>query len=332
MTALKTLLISGDQIQSLLSLDDCIEAVENAFSLYAQGKTLKPALMHVDAPAGEFHIKAGGLKLAKTYFGLKANGGFFGNRERYGMPNIQGMIVLCDGDNGFPLAIMDSVGITRIRTGAATAVAAKYLAWPDSSIATICGCGTQGEIQLRALKRVLPLEQVFAYGRDEAKTAAFAERMSNALDIEVTPTTVLGPAAKASDVIVTCTPSRAAFLMKEHVSPGTFIAAVGADSPDKQELDLLLTASAKVVPDILEQCEKVGELHHAIANRRMTRDQIYAEMGHIVAGLVPNHLDPDDIVMFDSTGTALQDVASAVVVYERAKAAGVGLDFSLSGA
>jgi len=111
----------------------------------------------------EFHIKAGGLRLGRTYFALKVNGSSFQNRERYDLPNIMGAIILFDGDNGYPLAVMDSIEITIQRTGAATAVAAKYLARTDATTATICGCGNQGRIQLKALKEVLPLERVYAF-------------------------------------------------------------------------------------------------------------------------------------------------------------------------
>jgi ornithine cyclodeaminase/alanine dehydrogenase-like protein (mu-crystallin family) len=120
-----TLLLSKSEIAGLLDFADYVRAVENAFRLHAEGLVLKPELMHVDAPAGEFHIKAGGLKSSRPVFALKANGGFFRNRERFGMPNIQGAIILADAENGYPLAIMDSTEITRQRTGAATAVAAE---------------------------------------------------------------------------------------------------------------------------------------------------------------------------------------------------------------
>src|SRR5258708_2454372 len=156
------LLLTRQDIASLLTLPDYVRVVENAFRLHAEGSTLAPALAHVDAIGGEFHIKAGGLNGPTPYFGLKVNGGFFQNKARNGMPNIQGLIVLSRADNGLPLAVMDSIEITIQRTGASTAVAAKYLARPDSRVVTICGCGNQGRIQLTALKQVLPLERAYA--------------------------------------------------------------------------------------------------------------------------------------------------------------------------
>lgn len=298
-----TLLLSSSDIKELLTFGDCITAVEEAFRLYAEGQTLKTGLMHIDAAEGEFHIKAGGLK---KYFGYKANGGFFKNRERFGRPNIQGMIVLCDAENGFPLAIMDSVEITRMRTGAATAVAAKHLASPDSQIVTVCGCGIQGKIQIKALTEVLPINQVFAFSRDEAKTEKFADEMSAELRIEVTPSSVLESAVSNSDVVVTCTPSRVPFLMKDFVRPGTFIAAVGADSPDKRELEPALVATSRIVPDILGQAENVGELHHAIAAGLMERTSIHAELGDVVAAKKRGRTSPEQTfhIRFDGDGSA----------------------------
>src|SRR5215470_9054780 len=139
MKAPETLLLKHGDVTSLLGLDECISAVERAFKLYAEGQTLPTGLLGVHAQDGGFHIKVAGLKLARTYFAAKVNGNFFRNAERYGMPNIQGIIMLCDGENGYPLALMDSIEITIIRTGAATAVAARYLARDDSKTAVICG-------------------------------------------------------------------------------------------------------------------------------------------------------------------------------------------------
>src|SRR5215469_700870 len=123
-----TLLLKRKDIASLLSLEECMAAVEQAFRLYAEGKTVPPGVLGIHAREGGFHIKAGLLDLNRTYFAAKTNANFPQNRKRFGLPLIQGVIVLCDGENGYPLALMDSMQITIIRTGAATGVAAKYLA------------------------------------------------------------------------------------------------------------------------------------------------------------------------------------------------------------
>ena len=325
------LLLNRKEIASLLTFDDYVRIVENAFRLHAEGAAFEPALAHVDAVDGEFHIKAGGLRKPFPYFGVKMNGGFFKNQERFGLPNIQGLILLSQADNGVPLAAMDSIEITIQRTGAATAVAAKYLARRDSKVATICGCGNQGKIQLRALKHVLQLEKAYVWSPFPQEAERFAAAMTEMLAMEVAPASDLPKALGESGVCVTCTPSRSPFIRRAWIPPGMFIAAVGADSPDKQELDANLVAACMVVADLREQSAAVGESHHAIQAGLMTAESIHAELGEIITGMAPGRTSDVEQIVFDSTGTALQDVAAAAAVYERARALEIGLEWSPSG-
>lgn len=319
-----TLLLGRTEIAALLTFGDYFAAIEAAFKAHAENGSLDQGLLHLDSDGGEFHIKGGGLRLSKCYFAFKINGGFYQNSRLHGLPNIVGTIVLCDGETGYPLAIMDSGEITRQRTAAAAAVAAKRLARADASTITICGCGTQGQAQLAGMKWVLPLRKAYAFDLDAEQRERFASKLSRQLDMEVEPVAEAGPAVRKSDVAVTCTPSRRAYLSLTDVGPGTFIAAMGADSPEKQELDPALLGASKVVVDILAQCEKVGELHHALSAGVMSREQVHAELGEVVAGRKPGRISAEEITVFDSTGTALQDVAAAAVVFEKALAANVG--------
>ncbi|HUQ50374.1 MAG TPA: hypothetical protein VM056_06645, partial [Terriglobales bacterium] len=138
------LLFSQKDVGALLSMKECIRAVEEAFRLYGEGLTSKPGVLGVHAEGGGFHMKAGILDLGRKYFAAKLNGNFPDNQKKHSLPTIQGILLLCDAVNGQPLALMDSIEITIQRTGAATAVAAKHLARKDSSTALICGCGLQG--------------------------------------------------------------------------------------------------------------------------------------------------------------------------------------------
>lgn len=321
------MLLGPQSIAELLSLDDCISAVEAAFVAHAQGKTIAPALLHVAAPRGEFHIKVGGLAGERTYVTTKIGGGFFNNRSRYDLPNIIGLIVLADGTTGAPLAVMESGYLTRLRTGAATAVAAKYLARPDSRTVTICGAGVQGEIQLRSLLKILPIQHAYLWSR--TPKPEWAKRMSEDLNIDVHVAADLGAATRISDVIVTCTPAKRWYLGREHVRPGTFIAAVGTDSPDKQELEPALLACSSVVCDLIEQAVLVGDLHHAVSAGLMSRESMRGELGAVITGTAPKRNYTDEVIIFDSTGTALQDAAAAAQVYERAQAVGRGTSFPL---
>jgi ornithine cyclodeaminase/alanine dehydrogenase len=324
------LLLRRSDVTKLLTLSDCIDAMREAFAMRSQGRALAPGLMHVDADGGEFHIKGGGLRMNPTYFGLKANGGFFGNRKNFGLPNIIGLILLFDGQNGRPLAVMDSIAITIMRTAATTALAAKYLARSDSAAVTICGCGNQGRAQLTALKLVLPrIERVFAWDTAGQAAVEFATEMTKRLGISVKAESDLGPAAKQSDVIVTCTPAKGFFLRREFVRPGTFVSAVGADSPDKQELEPTLLANCTLVVDILDQCAHVGELHHALDAKVMTTGDVHGELGDVVALKIAGRTSADEITVFDTTGSAIQDTAAAALVYKKAIAQGIGTTVNL---
>lgn len=329
MIAGEAILLTRREVAALLDLPACVEAVEEAFRLHGSGKTAAPGILGFPYPGGGFHIKAAGLDLSRRYFAVKTNGNYSGNPDRFGLPAIQGVIVLCDGGNGSPLAVLDSIQITIVRTGAATAVAARRLARKDAKVATICGCGNQGRVQLRALALVRPLVRAHAFDLDTARAERFAGEMSRELAIDVRPERDLARALRESDMCVTCTPSRRFFIGRDDVGPGMFLAAVGADSAEKQELEPRLVASAKVVADIRAQCAEIGELHHALAEGLMSVENVHAELGEVVAGTKPGRESDSETIVFDSTGTALQDVAAAAVVYEKAVAAGAGLRVAL---
>lgn len=320
-----TLLLKRSEVATLLGIEECMDAVERAFKLHAEGRTAPPGIIGIHARDGGFHIKAGMLELGRPYFAAKANANFPQNPERFGLPLIQGIIALCDGENGYPLALMDSMEITIIRTGAATGVAAKYLARPDSEVATICGCGNQGRISLKAIACVRSLARAYAFDTDESQARRFADELSEETGIQVIAVSDPAKAVAESDICVTCTPSKRYFLNREDVSPGTFIAAVGADNEEKQEIDPALMASSKVVVDLLNQCATIGDLHHALDQGFMTEADAHAELGEIIAGKKAGRERDDEIIIFDSTGMALQDVAAAAIVYERAVSAGAGL-------
>jgi len=325
----ETLVLTRRDVQALLDWDECIAAVAGAFRLHAEGRSLSPGVLGVRAPHGGFHIKAAGLAVGRLYFAAKTNANFSDNPRRHGLPAIQGVIVLCDADDGRPLAVMDSIEITIRRTAAATAVAAGYMARPESRVAAICGCGSQGRAQLRALVRVLPIKRAFALDSAEITAASYVRDLSAELGIDIRPTKDLGAALAESDVCVTCTPSREPYLLRDHVRQGTFIAAVGADSPEKQELEPSLMAAGTVVTDVLDQCAVMGDLHHALEAGVMSRDAVHAELADLVTGRKPGRTSENEITIFDSTGTALEDVAAAVVVYEKAVAKGAGLSVAL---
>jgi ornithine cyclodeaminase/alanine dehydrogenase-like protein (mu-crystallin family) len=301
-----TLLLARADVERLLPAGACIEAVEEAFRDHALGTVPAPGILGMQAANGGFHVKAGFLG---GYFAAKVNANYPGNTE---LPTIQGVVILFDAANGRPLAIMDSISITAIRTAAATAVAAKYLAREECETMLVCGCGGQAASQLAALLCVRKPRRIFAYDRDAGRASVFSARFGAEVAND------LAEAARVSDIIVTCTTATRYFITREMIRPGAFIAAVGADNDNKQEIDPALLATAKVVTDLTEQAARIGDLHHAIEAGVMTAADVHAELGEVIVGRKRARESADEIIVFDSTGTGLQDVAAAIAVYRRA--------------
>jgi len=326
----ETLLLSRSEVARLLTIGDCIQAVEEMFRQLGEGKLPAPGILGIKSQEGGLHIKAALLPGARDYIVAKLNTNFPRNRIEHSLPTIQGLIVVCDGANGRALAVLDSIDITIKRTAAATAVAAKYLARPNSSVATICGCGQQAAAQLRAIRAVLPLKKIYAFDSDSTAAESFAATLAQEPGVAIEPARGLLSALQRSDVCVTCTTTTKFFVRKEDVPPGMFIAAVGADDSHKQEIDPTLMASAKVVADSLDQACTIGDTHHAIAAGLMGRENVYAELSEMAAAKKPGRISDNEITIFDSTGIALEDAVAAVAVYEKASRnqSGMRYDFA----
>jgi ornithine cyclodeaminase/alanine dehydrogenase len=319
-----SLLLHRSDARELLGLTECIDAVEMVFRRQGEGRIPPSGILGVKTQSGGLHVKTASLAGAKNYVAVKLNTNFPQNYTRFGLPTIQGVIVLYDADNGRVLAVLDSMEITIKRTAAATAVAAKYLARKNSSVAAICGCGEQGHAHLRALSVMFPFKKVYAFDIDPNASTHFAAKLSREFQASIEPVPSLPGAIQRSDVVVTCTPAIEFYVHKEDVAPGTFIAAVGADDSHKQEIDPALLSSAKVVADSLEQVCSIGDTHHAIADGLMRKEDVYAELSEVVAGKKAGRINETDIIVFDSTGVAIEDAAAATVVYEKALIEGIG--------
>lgn len=319
-----TLVLTRSEVARLLDLESCVAVIERAFRAHGDGLVPDPAIAAVHVASGAFHTKAGLLTLDRPYFAAKTNANFMHNRARFGLPTIQGTIALHDADTGYPLAVMDSIEVSILRTGAATAVAARCLARPDSTVVAVAGCGAQGRVQLRALALVLPLKGALVWDLDAGRADELAAELAPELGLEVRRVDDFGPAARTADVCVTCTPSEDYLLRRDDVRPGAFVAGVGVDSPHKKELDPSLLAASTVVVDVLDQCATIGDLHHALAARAMERADVHATLGAILSGRAAGRSRPDETIVFDSTGMAVQDVAAAATVYQRAVREGIG--------
>lgn len=330
MSSEATLLLRRSVVEQLLSFSECIDAMENVFRLQGEGKFPAAGILGLKTSKGGLHVKTAVLSAHKSYIVAKLNTNFAENRQHFGRPTIQGIIALFDAENGRALALLDSIEITIKRSAAATALAAKYLAPKNSSVATICGCGDQGPAQVRAVHLVLPLTKVYAFDVDQNASSRLAAELSSELKIDIEPVRHLPSAMEKSHVVLTCTTATEFFIRKEDVAPGSFIAAVGADSAHKQEIEPELIVSAKVVADDLEQICSIGDTHHAIAKALMRKEDVYAELGEIVTATKPGRVSDAEIIIFDSTGVAIEDAAAAALVYEKALAAKIGNSFEFA--
>jgi alanine dehydrogenase len=252
------------------------------------------------------------------------------DNAKIGLPESMGLIVYSDPKTGMPLAIMDCTCITRMRTGAATAVSVKYLARADAQMVGIVGTGALAGAQIAAISQVRNLSKVKAYDINPTVAAGFPAQLAElGVEIEVVPSPQ--EACTGVDILVTCTSSRTPFVKKEWLEEGMHIVAMGADMPHRRELAPGVYARAdKWVIDLLNQALVTGEIADAIADGAISKDSLPVTLGEIVAGKKPGREDDAEIIIFKSTGMAIQDVATAKRVYELARQKGVGLEVSIT--
>lgn len=319
------LIISRADIDRVMTTADWLEAAEVAFRAAAEGKAVSPPPMHIPARRGGFHVKAASISLDRNYVAVKVNGNFPANPLELDLPTVQGAIILADGRDGVLLAVLDSIEVTLRRTAAASALAARLLAMPDSATLLVCGCGAQGHAHVQAMREIFSFTDLLAWDEKEEVAEAFAR------DLHGTAVTDVSDASPAADVIVCCTSSRTPYLSSNIISPGTFIAAVGADNPDKNEVAPELMAEAVVVTDSTKQCAVMGDLHHAIAAGFMKEGDVCAELADVLVGTADRRRSAEDIIVFDSTGIGLLDATASAAIYERSVAMGIFDQVALAG-
>jgi len=317
-----TLILTEEDVRKVLTMRETIKAVEKAFELHGKREVQMPPKVYLNFDDGDLRAMPAYLS---GHAGIKWVNSH-PNNPRVGLPTVMAVFIYNDPKTGFPLAIMDGTYLTNMRTGAASAVAAKYLARRNSSVLGFIGCGTQAYTQLLALNEVFDVEVVLANDLREKKALNFAE-YCNKLGIDAK---VLGANKVCEcDILTTSTPSRKPVVRSEWIREGMHINAIGADAPGKQELDENILKRSKIVVDDIEQAIHGGEVNVAIAKGKLEVKDIYATLGEIVAGFKPGRVKDDEITIFDSTGLAIQDVAAASIVFKRAKEAGIGKYISL---
>ncbi len=321
MNAPPVLLLSRNAISMLATPRDYLDAMRTAFVDLAQGRFAAPGVAHVPGVGGMFHIKSAQRAGSRALAVIKVNGNFPANVARHDLPTIQGFVALLDAERGCVLALMDSIEITARRTAAATALAAKYLARPQSRTIAMIGCGVQARYHVEALRDVAPIEAVVFCDPSNAAADAFALQM-RALGLETRRADDARTAAYGADMVVTVTNATRPVLKLSDVEPGTFVAGVGADNPSKHELAPDLLQASRVIVDSVAQASTMGDLHHAIEAGAMQATDVQGDLAALVAGRVAGRTCSDERWIFDSTGLAIQDLAAAEMIYERARAAG----------
>jgi alanine dehydrogenase len=327
---LKVLLLSRKEVEGLISMREAIEAVEKAFRAKGLGRVQMPPKSYVYFKNydGDFRVMPAYLEEMGAA-GVKIVNAHPRNPKEHGLPTVMAVIVLIDPKTGVPLAIMDGTWITNLRTGAGGAVAAKYLAREDSKTVAMIGAGVQAETQLLALNEVLDIEEIRVNDLSQEKAERYCKKMGKKLGIDAKVMADTKKAVEGADVIVTTTPSRKPILMNDYISEGVHINAIGADAPGKQELDPGILLRAKVVVDDIGQAVHGGEINVPISKGNITLAEIYAELGEIVTKKKPGRTSHDEITVFDSTGLAVQDIATDWVVYRKAKRMGKGREVEL---
>jgi ornithine cyclodeaminase/alanine dehydrogenase-like protein (mu-crystallin family) len=315
------LLLSKSDLSKLAALAEYQQAVAEGFRLHAASRVKTPPPMELPAAAGAFHIKGAVADAPDTRLAVvKINGNFPKNPERFGLPTIQGALVLFDAVSGAPLAVLDSGEVTLRRTAAASAVAVDLLASRTADTLFIWGCGVQGRAHVEAIAPLRRFSRLFFYDIDAAR----AQRLAGEFGSMAMAVDEPARAALESDVIVTTTAAQSPLPLPHKLAPGAFVAAVGADNPLKNEIPPAVMATSAVITDVTDQCALMGDLRTAIAAGAVRREDVRAELGEVVTGAKPGRLSQAETVVFDSTGAAFEDLAVAAMLFERAKAEGIG--------
>jgi ornithine cyclodeaminase len=289
-----------------------LQAAEEAFRAMAEGRAVVPPPIGLELPAarGEVHVKGAWMEGA-PHFAIKVASGFYDN-ARHGLPTGSGLVLVFDAATGFPRALLlDNGYLTDLRTGAAGALAVRLLA-PDRPLTVaVVGAGTQARFQLRAMADVRTLREIRAWAPHPEGAAELCRELQEELGVPATGAPDVAAAVRGADLVVTVTPARAPLVLDPWVEAHATVIAVGSDGPDKQELDPRLLARAdKLIVDHLDQCARLGELHHALAAGALTRDAVHGTLGGVLTGLVAGR-EAEELIVCDLTGVGVQDAAMA---------------------
>lgn len=306
-------ILNLDQIKGLLKDLDLLSYMEEGFKDYSRGRVVVPPVGEMILEKGEVHIKYGYIE-GDSYYVIKVASGFYRNKE-FGLPSGNGLMMLFSQQNGLPECIlMDEGHLTDVRTAVAGAVVARHLAPSHVSKIGILGTGTQGRMQLRWLKGIVPCCKALVCGRDQDSLLSYREEMENE-GFEIVTTMDPSRLGAECELIVCATPSKTPLLFAGDIKKGTHITAIGSDTPDKQELDAeILLKADLVVADSIDQCMERGEIFQAMQAGKLEKDHV-RELGQILVGTNEGRTSQNQITVADLTGVAVQDIKIASAAF-----------------
>jgi len=324
------LLLSRKDVESVLTMEDCIAVVEKAFAELAGGNAVMPqrAVIRVAGHDGLYLCMPAYIGGGMDALGLKVVTVYPNNLKDKNLPTIMGTLILCDAATGRAVAVMDAGYLTAVRTGAASGVATKYLAREDAVTCVIFGAGGQARKQLEAVNLVRPLGNVTVIDLNTEIRDKFIVDVSEELGLEVTASEDVKASVEEADIIITATSSHDPLFDGSWLRPGTHVNNIGSHTPDARELDTTTVVRSKFVADLKEaNMAEAGDLLIPIKEGAITEDHVYASLGDLVTGAKPGRENAEEITVFKSCGLAVQDVSTAAAVYRAALSRGAGTTF-----
>ena len=325
------LLLSKTDVAALLTVHDAIQVVEEAFRQLALGHVTMPQRTAIRM--AEHH----GLHLGMpAYIGgtvnalaLKVVTVYPENPAKRQLPTTIGVLMLNDPTSGAPLAVMDAGFMTAVRTGAVSGVATRHLARRAARTVGVFGAGVMAQWQLAAVCAVRKIEAAVVYDKDADRARSFAAEMAARLGTRVTPVTHPREAIEGQDIVAIATSATEPVFDGGWLRPGQHVNAIGSHAPAARELDTRAIVRSRVFPDFAEAClAEAGDILIPMKEGAIGRDHLRADLGEVIAGLKPGRERDDEITLFKSVGLAIQDVATANLVYQRARARQVGVEFA----
>ncbi|ALU90720.1 MULTISPECIES: ornithine cyclodeaminase family protein [Herbaspirillum] len=327
---MNTLLLNREEVGNLVSMQEVIGTVEEAYKAFNSGQVNQPpyTCIHFPPPRGDIDFKLSYCAANETISMKASSGGFSNNPSEYGVPSGMGTILLFDARTCALICVMDGSLLTGLRTGAAGAVSVKALARKNAKTVTSIGTGNQARMQIRAICEVMQIETIHAWDQYPEALSQYRIDIEREFGIPVVVAHSKKAAVQMADILVTTTRGKGSLVEAAWVKSGTHIVAIGTDTYGKQEFEPEIFRGAKIVNDSIAQCIEKGETWHPLNQNIIRREDIHAELGEILLGKKPGRETEDEITIFDSTGMAIQDNTTAAKIYRNAIANQVGTNFS----